>query len=474
MVTSYDRVAYPTALFPRTHPGRMAVAARLAGLEPAPLERARVLEIAGGDCLNLIAFAAAYPHSDCHGFDLAETAIARGQSLIAGAGLGNAHLVVDDILEAHRRYPARSFDYVIAHGIYAWVPPGVREAIMSLIDHVLAERGVAIISYNAMPGGHVRLIMRDMLLEAIGDETEPDARMERARAFLQRYTELPTGDDALRAGLRTYAATMLDRNPAVLFHDELGEEFHPQSLTDVIRAAERSGMRYLSDVAHRRFFDGFLDDDAEGQASTSVEADEQVRHVAQLEDYAVTRFFRYSTFVRREQPIDRRIDPMRIADLWATWDMTRNPDGSFQADKDVIEIQVPEIAERITALTPELPQRIPVRRIAQTIEELRALLVIFGQGYLRLHPDPGPMIALPGERPQTSPLARAMLARGDRLVCRLDHKFLSIEQPDLRALLLAADGTRTLAELQAGEHGIAADQVAAALAAACGKALLCA
>ena len=58
------------------------------------------------------------------------------------------------------------------------------------------------------------------------------------------------------------------------------------------------------------------------------------------------------------------------------------------------------------------------------------------------------------------------------MICSLDHGLMAIDQPELRALLVAADGSRTMAELSALEHGIPGDEVPAALAAAARRALL--
>jgi trans-aconitate methyltransferase len=150
--TSYDRVVYPTGVFAQAHPERLAVSAKLHGLDPVDPAKARILEIGGGNSMNLISIASAYPECEAHGVDLSETAIAKGQEFVDAAGLGNVHLAVDDIREAHNRYPAKSFDYVISHGVYAWVEPDVAKALMALVGHVLADRGVAILSYNCMPG----------------------------------------------------------------------------------------------------------------------------------------------------------------------------------------------------------------------------------------------------------------------------------------------------------------------------------
>jgi hypothetical protein len=50
--TTYDKVAYPSVLFKRTHPERLAAVATLHGLTPPPLETARVLEIGCGEGLS--------------------------------------------------------------------------------------------------------------------------------------------------------------------------------------------------------------------------------------------------------------------------------------------------------------------------------------------------------------------------------------------------------------------------------------
>ena len=52
MSTTYDKVAYPSVLFKRTQPERLAVVAALHGLTPPDVATARVLEIRCGEELN--------------------------------------------------------------------------------------------------------------------------------------------------------------------------------------------------------------------------------------------------------------------------------------------------------------------------------------------------------------------------------------------------------------------------------------
>ena len=294
MTTPYDRVAYPTTLFAQTHPERMAVLARLAGLDPVHPARARILEIGGGTCMNLLSLATIWPGCEAHGFDLSEVAIARGQTFAEAAGLANVTLAVEDIQLAHERYPPGVFDYVIVHGVYAWVPDHVRAATMALVAHVLSARGVAFVSYNCMPGGHIRLIMREMLLDQVGEIADPDEKIAATRDFLEAYAKPDEGDETLATLLRQQAEAMLKRPDAVLFHDEMGECYNPQRLLEVIEDGARHGLRFLTDAGRNRHLDGFLPDGAE----LPGDPDRTVALAASRDDYAALRYFRQTLFVR--------------------------------------------------------------------------------------------------------------------------------------------------------------------------------
>ncbi|OYX96544.1 MAG: hypothetical protein B7Y74_00925, partial [Novosphingobium sp. 35-62-5] len=466
LTTPYDRVAYPTTIFTQTNPERLAVLARLAGLDPVPPEQSRILEIGGGNCVNLIAMAAMWPGCDAHGFDLSENAIARGQEIAGAAGLANVTLAVEDICEAHHRYAAGSFDYVIAHGVYAWVPDHVREATMRLAAHVLSDRGVAFISYNAMPGGHVRMIMREMLLDAIGEIDEPEQRIAAVRDFLEDYARARDDDEPLAKTLRQQAENMLLRPDAVLFHDELGPCFHPQRLLDVADVAHANGLIFLTDAGRNRQLDGFLPEGGE----VPEDAEGAVLLAASRDDYASLRYFRQSLFVK--QVPDRTIDATRIADAWISTRVRRQDDGTFKHGEDVIVITDDALADGLAKVAAIYPHRVPLSSLTEDPALLRVILQLYTEWYVNLHPGPAVFPAKPGDRPCSGALVRGMLALGEATLCTLDHGVLKVEQPELRALLMAADGTRTVEEIAALDTGIPPEDTLAALTASCARALM--
>ena len=134
---SHNTFAYPGFPHPHTHPDRLAAMAILHGLNPAPVEKCRVLEIGCNEGANLIPMAYAIPSSEFVGFDLARLRIEQGQQRILELGLKNARIFEGDLLKLGSELGR--FDYIVAHGFYAWVPEPVGERMMALCGELLAR-----------------------------------------------------------------------------------------------------------------------------------------------------------------------------------------------------------------------------------------------------------------------------------------------------------------------------------------------
>ena len=441
--TAYDQVAYPSSIFIQTHPGLLAAIAGLHGLTPPDIATARVLEIGGGDGMNLIALAAAYPKARFLSFDLAASAVASGKLAIARAGLSNVQVEVGDILDAVRDL-TQKFDYVICHGVYAWVPDVVRDGIMALIGKVLSADGVAYVSYNALPGGHLRLAIRDMLLRAVEGISPPAERLEAAHAFLDAYIA-DSGDDdrPAQAALRSEARLARKKPGPVLFHDELGDCFYPQALYDVALAAERHGLQFLGDAGEGPLGDGFLADDAEDLSTRAV-----VR-AAQAQDDDNVRFFRQSLFVRGEQKPVRRVDPALIAPLYISSNAQRTGQSTFKNKSGEFEMSDARMVDILARLSTIYPERVQIGALSDDDTVVRALHSLFEAGLTELYSAQVPCAVTPPQRPIASALARAQLNDGQTQICTLDHRSVKIAEDAPRAFLAMLDGSHTLAELEA-------------------------
>src|SRR3954452_12656987 len=185
--TVYDEVRYSNFPYAQTHPERLATVAILHDLEAPDPFRARVLEIGCGAGGNLMAMTAATPGIRALGVDLAASAIEEGNAAIAAIGLTNLELRQGDV-RALTQGQLGEFDYIVAHGVYAWIPPDARDALLGLIASHLTPDGLAYVSYNANPGGYLRRMLRDAGLwhaRGIEDPLERAAKAQELYLFLR-------------------------------------------------------------------------------------------------------------------------------------------------------------------------------------------------------------------------------------------------------------------------------------------------
>ncbi|MBN9521961.1 class I SAM-dependent methyltransferase [bacterium] len=179
---SYDEVPYESHPYAQTHPSRLAVVARLFGLDPPPVETARVLELGAAAGGNLVPVAEAFPRARCVGIDLSARQVADGDAFIKQLGLTNVELRHASITDVDDAYG--TFDYVICHGVFSWVPTAVRDAILDVCAKRLAPNGVAYVSYNTYPGWHMRGMIRDMMRYHAMRFPDAKTRVGQARALL--------------------------------------------------------------------------------------------------------------------------------------------------------------------------------------------------------------------------------------------------------------------------------------------------
>ena len=99
----YDSVPYPRHAYGFTHPDRLATLATLHGLEPPPIERARILELGCASGSNLVPMAYEMPDIVVGHVETPETSTKLGAKGIGEAGLigamGAVWVAVNDALK---------------------------------------------------------------------------------------------------------------------------------------------------------------------------------------------------------------------------------------------------------------------------------------------------------------------------------------------------------------------------------------
>ncbi len=181
-VNTYDEVPYASLPFPDTHPDRLATVARLFGLNPPDISHCRVLELGCASGGNIMPMAELLPDSTFVGIDLSRRQIDAGQEQLKELNLSNVELRHASILDVDDSYG--KFDYIICHGVYSWVPDTVQDKILAVCKQNLNPTGIAYISYNTLPGWHMRGMVRDMMRYHAGRFDDARSRIGQARALL--------------------------------------------------------------------------------------------------------------------------------------------------------------------------------------------------------------------------------------------------------------------------------------------------
>lgn len=438
-MTTYDAVRYSNHAYAQTHPDRLATVAVLHGLEPPDPGTARVLELGAGAGGNLLTMAAATPGLRLVGVDLAATPVAEGRAAIAELGMRNVELLQGDV-RALTAGELGTFDYVIAHGVYTWVPPEAREALLAAIASHLAPEGVAYVSYNAQPGGHLRRILRDAgLFHARGIE-EPAARALKAQE-LYRFLETH------RAGAGDLYGDLLGRElpPLVegpvhrLVHDDLGEDWDPIWFHDFAEHARRHGLAYVGEADLRSLTEDWLPSGFERELWALAGGDRIAYET--YADVLTGRHFRETVLCHAGLPVRPRPEPERAARLhWAARPHAEPLEVGLVADAyAVLDERRPEVVG-FSALQAALG--------AEEAELGAALLEGFRRERLVPHSAPLRAASEPGERPRASALVRWQASRGPEMTS-LAYTTVRMEEPAARVLVTLLDGTRDRAQVRA-------------------------
>lgn len=429
----YDAVRYSNNPYAQTHPDRLATVAILHGLEPPDPFSARVLELGCGAGGNLIAMAAATPGIRAVGVDLAAGPISDGQKVIAGAGLENVSLLQADVRELGG---LGQFDYVIAHGLYGWIPADARDAMLAAIGLSLAPGGVAYVSYNVHPGGYFRRMLRDVGLWHARGETDELAVAAKAQE-LYKFVHAVRADDSDTYGqLLGREVPPLSEGPLYrLVHDDLSEHWHPVWFAEFAEHAAGFGLAYVGDADLYDVRAELLTRDL-ASSLWAFAGDDRVAF-ENYSDLLTARHFRQSVLCRAEdagavvaEPAPERCERLHwavrlqassvtsglLGEVFAALDARRPRTASFAELRSVTGVGAAELSE--------------------------ALLDGFRGEHLMPHAGPLRAADSPGPRPCASRLARWQAERGPEIVS-LAYTTVHMEEPAARVLITLLDGTRS-------------------------------
>lgn len=311
--TAYDILPYPMLTFAQTHIGKLGAIGRLFKVPAKLPQNARVLELACAQGANLMAMAQCYPDAEFVGVDLSRRQIQEGQNILGLIGLKNVRLIASNLTQVNSDFG--KFDFIIAHGLYSWVPDEVQDAILRICRENLEPHGVAYVSYNCLPGWRFRGALRDMMIMHTRSLPDINQKVQQARALLKFLAEACDENTAYGKHLRSELELFSKCDDSYIAHEFLEDENRPLYFVDFLAQAAKHDLQYLGEAELSTMLTENLPPQA---AETLRKLNLPQIDVEQYMDFIRNRMFRSTLLTHKEVPISRNIDPSVVEDFYVT------------------------------------------------------------------------------------------------------------------------------------------------------------
>lgn len=242
----YDEVPYPSFTFPQTRPDRLSTIGKHFGIETALPDGCRMLELGCGDGTNLLSFAYCHPNSKFVGFDLSKVHIDDADKAKAKLGLENARFECADVTTLSKD-ELGEFDFIIAHGLFSWVPDFVRDHMLRIYSECLAPNGIGYISYNAFPGFHIREIARGIMKFHTDHIDGVDEKVNQSATILGFIHEALPKEHLHAKLIERELTELLERTPPNVYHDDLSDVNRAFYFHEFASAIDEHGLQYVSE-----------------------------------------------------------------------------------------------------------------------------------------------------------------------------------------------------------------------------------
>lgn len=454
-LASYDQLPYKTLPQRESNPSRLGAIAQVLGIDAPSVERCSVLEIGCGTGGNLIPLAERFPESRFVGFDLSSRHILQAQRRVEELGFKNITFQHADVSDFS--YDDGTFDYIICHGVYSWVPSGVQKQIVSLIKRALSPRGVAYVSYNVRPGWYQRGALRDILSfgGALSASNHLADRVHRALEFLKLVAASRSGEGDLYGMYLNEACERLQQSdPSYIAHEYLEESNNPCTFSEFNEQATSVGLQFLSES--RPVFSSLNDIAPQAQTFVNELGDDVVLREQTL-DLLRNRAFRETLLCHSQQVIKRDLKASALRGVIAVSDYAQVGGDSSRglSFREIVtgrEVMLPAgvYAQVLRVIAARCAAGLKVEHIMPQIEAperdvLAAVAMLWSSGFITLEQLPIPAVISLDELPQLSLVARLQLVRGEPL-STLRHQAL-VTSPAEDVLLKQLDVSRTFAEI---------------------------
>lgn len=192
------------------------------------------------------------PLGDFTGIDFNPGHIDHARRFAAAAGIGNIRFIAADFAEP---LAGEGFDFIVCHGVWSWLSPEGRAALLAFIDRHLRPGGVVYLHYMCHPGLSAFAGLRHYLRLHAGQGPDQIARLREGLEWMASLGRAGAGYFAVNPLVLSQGVEQALRDdPRFLAHELLNEHWQPQHVAEVMAALRGIGCDYAASAVP---FDNF-------------------------------------------------------------------------------------------------------------------------------------------------------------------------------------------------------------------------
>lgn len=237
-------VRYPAFFYKEMQPSWLAAAAGFLGFAaPEPQAPFALCELGCGVGINLLVSAACHPQAQFVGVDFNPDHLAVARAAAEHCGLDNIEFVHADFA-TFAKANDRTFDFVTSHGVWSWIAPEYRAALLDCVSLALKPGGLFYLHYMCHPGSTDMVPLQHLLNLCAHHMPGPSPRKAQTGMMLLQQL-LQGGLYADKPAMLAHVANLARRDPADLAHEFLTDHWTPQHSVDVHQQVAEAGLAFL-------------------------------------------------------------------------------------------------------------------------------------------------------------------------------------------------------------------------------------
>jgi SAM-dependent methyltransferase len=309
------------------------------------------------------------------------------------------------------------FDFVVLHGVYSWISPPARRAIVDFMRKKLKPGGLVYISYNCLPGwSNVAPLQRLMTELGAPELADTAARVKPSIEFLRQLRDLKIGYFAANPTASQFVDRIAGQPKSYVAHEYFNRNWTLFYSSDVAQEMHAAKLSYVGSATlienHRSVL--------MSQPAADLVSKQPIReHQELLKDFIINQRFRRDVFAKSTANLpaseaNRELERISIGLFKPAQEVAfqvKAPAGEFKFDNQLLRAVVANLADG-PATVGELPER-PGLKDQPRAEVVKAAHTLLATGQVVVFASakrPPPLAASVRQFALSTPLNQAIAA----------------------------------------------------------------